>query len=96
MKIEKRGNGYRVRKMINGNMHRILFDHLPSKREIDEVFSKIYAESPSGAVQGTFKDCALQYIAIKENVLSPSTVRSYNAMVRSCLLYTSPSPRDTR
>ena len=60
MKIEKRGNGYRVRKMINGNMHRILFDHMPSKREIDEVFSKIYAESPSGAVQGTFKDCALQ------------------------------------
>ena len=69
--------------MIDGKMHRIMFDHFPSKREVDEVLSKIYAEKPSSAAQGTFKSCALQYIAIKENVLSPSTVRSYDAMVRS-------------
>lgn len=83
MKVEKKNSGYRVRKMIDGKMHRIIFDHFPSKREVDEVLSKIYAEKPSSAAQGTFKSCALQYIAIKENVLSPSTVRSYDAMVRS-------------
>lgn len=83
MNIEKRGNIYRVRKKIDNKLYHLTFDHSPSKREVDEAVSELYANKPSSAVQGTFKDCALQYIAIKENVLSPSTVRSYNAMVRS-------------
>ena len=83
MKAEKHGNKYRIQKMINGQRYNLSFDHKPTKKEIEQAVSKAYTETPSKAIRGTFKSYAEQYIDIKENVLSPSTVRSYHSMLRS-------------
>lgn len=82
MRIEKRGNKYRVQKMVNGKKHNLTFDHKPTKKEIEEAIAQVYTQVPSDAPDGTFKDFANKYLTIKGNVLSPSTMRAYDAMSR--------------
>lgn len=83
MRIEKRGNKYRVQKMINGKKHNLTFDHKPTKKEIEEAIAQVYTQVSLDIPKGTFENFAKKYISIKENVLSPSTIRSYDAMLRN-------------
>ena len=78
IRIEKIGNQYRVRKQIRGKKITLTFDHEPDTIEIAEALA---THDPS--VKGTFEACAKAYIASKSNVLSPSTLRGYNAILRT-------------
>lgn len=84
MKYELKNGKYRVRKMINGNTYRTSFDKKPTKKEIDEWVAEIRNTSVTSqnAPKQTFKKCAEEYLKIKENVISPSTMRSYDAYLR--------------
>ena len=81
MKIEKLPSGnYRARKMYNGKMHRISFDHKPSEREIAAWVYELTQDNV--AAKDTFRKCAENYIENRKNVLSPASVRTYNNFVK--------------
>lgn len=81
IKVEKLPSGsYRIRKMINGNAIQITFDHKPSQTEVIQALSPQTDVVP---VKGSFSSCADSYIKSKENVLSPSTIRGYQSILRN-------------
>lgn len=79
MKIEKRGDSYRVQKQINGKRYSFTFDHKPTQRELLEHFAN-YENKQNGKL--TFKAAAESYIGARSNTLSPSTVRGYNGILK--------------
>lgn len=82
MKIEQISNhSYRVRKQYQGTQYTLYFDHKPSEREITLKLSDQLNESTlSVKKQGTVKAYMMDYISIKDNILSPSTIRSYRQL----------------
>ena len=79
MKIEKRGDKYRIQPYVNGKRHSITFDHKPSQREINEILEELDT-TISG--ESTFEAAARAMINDKSNVLSPSTIRGYHTIMR--------------
>lgn len=78
MKIEKVGNQFRVRKMINCTKYTMTFDHEPKQSEIKRELSRLMHEQPKDDTpKGTFEYYAKKYMQIQDNILSPSTLRSY-------------------
>lgn len=74
MKIEKRGNKYRIRPTINGKRQSITLDYKPTQRDIAQIVEEL-----EGVVDGsaTFEKATKSMIKDKSNVLSPSTIRGY-------------------
>lgn len=82
MTIEKLPSGsYRIREMRDGVTYSVTVKHKPSHKEaVDLIEDKIeHLNNPHMA----FLVSARSYIEIKRNVLSPSTVRGYNAILRN-------------
>ena len=81
MKVEKLPSGsYRARKMYNGKIHRISFDHKPSERELAAWVYELTQDNVSS--KKTFRNCAENYIENRRNVLSPASVRTYNNFLK--------------
>ena len=82
MKIEKRTNGsYRIRKMVDGQMHTFHFDHKPTEHDIYKAFEEIiWDKNRDKCTMETYMN---KYIDSKRNVLSPSSIRTYERLVRS-------------
>lgn len=80
MTIEKRANGsYRIVEMRNGIRYRISIDHKPTKAEARDLLQ----DKIGGFSDKTpFKKAAEGYIQAKSNVLSPSSIRGYNTIIR--------------
>lgn len=74
MKIEKRGNSYRVRKTLQGVTYTYSFDHKPTKREIETA---ILSQKRINKRALTFKEAAEKTIDLKRNVISPASIRKY-------------------
>lgn len=84
MRIEKRSkNSYRIRKMINGRNYTLTFDHRPSDVEIAAALVDQTKTIDTKSVSQSFEVCCEEYIAMKTNVLSPSTIRSYRTIIRT-------------
>lgn len=80
MKIEKLPSGkYRAKKIINGVTHRMTFDKKPTERELNAWLYEVMQKSYSNE---SFKSCAEKYIENRKNVLSPSSVRTYNTLLK--------------
>ena len=80
MTIEVLKSGkYRVSEMRDGKRYRVTLDHEPGQKEAKKIFDKM-----EGKVQNStpFKDAAEKYIELKSNVLSPSSIRGYNIIVK--------------
>lgn len=76
--IEKRSaNSYRVRHQIDRKRVSINFDHEPSQKEILKALASL-----SVPVKGSFLSCAESYIESKRNVISPSTIKGYRALLK--------------
>ena len=84
MKIEKRGaDSYRVRKMYKGKMYTVTFDYKPTQKEAMQAMAA-ELDKVQGKRNGMiFREAAGKYIESKRNILSPTTIRGYNAAVRS-------------
>jgi hypothetical protein len=77
MKIEKRGNSYRVRKQINGKSIQLVFDHSPSDNEILLALKPYLDGKPMPKEILIFSNAAKQYVERKRNVMSPRTIKEY-------------------
>jgi len=75
--LEKVGNhSYRLKKIIKGRTIRISFDHKPSQREIAlKLAERIQDDNNKPEI---LRHCVTEYIANRENILSPTSVRTYN------------------
>ena len=76
MTIEKLKSGsYRVRLQVEGKRYSVTVPYKPSEKEAYElVLKQIHNDS---GIKGTFKYYANQYINVKENVISPRTLKEY-------------------
>ena len=81
MNIEKLSSGsYRVRQMIDGKRYSITVPYKPSKQQAMNLISEII--SNTSGLKGTFHYYAMEYIEIKEKVLSPRTIKEYHNTVK--------------
>lgn len=83
MKIEKRDSGnYRIRKMYKGQMYTVSFDHKPTQKEAMLAMASELQKVQTKHESMDFQAAAEKYIGAKRNVLSPSTIRGYNTILR--------------
>lgn len=84
MKIEKLPSGsYRIRKMYKGEMYTVITDYKPSQKEaLQLIAAKLDKVRPS-APKMSFLEAAKEYINVKKNVLSPSSVNGYLSILRN-------------
>lgn len=79
MNITKLNNGhYRARETINGQVVSHNFTHKPTQKELKSVFYRVSVSNDR-----PFIEYAKDYVSSKENVLSPSTIRGYETLIRS-------------
>lgn len=84
--ITKNGKGWRVRLQRDGVMYSIQLDHKPSDREADDLIREHIRNvggMPSNIRGMSFEDAGKEYIKLKNNVLSPNTVRGYEKIMRN-------------
>lgn len=81
MTIEKRGNSFRITQMVDGVRYRITLDHKPSQAEALKLIAK-EIESNTISEDMPFNRACDLYIESKNNVLSPSTIRSYRGLMK--------------
>lgn len=82
MKIEKLKSGnFRIQPSIDGKRYSITFDHKPTQKEINQAIYERKKEAPKSTDKSTFEQLAYKYIENKNNVLSPSTIRSYKHII---------------
>lgn len=84
MKIEQLPSGsYRIRKMYKGKTYTVIFDGKPTQKEALQAMAKELEKVQNKQHQAlTFKAAAERYIESKRNVLSPSTIRGYNGIIK--------------
>lgn len=81
MKAEILPSGsYRIKKVVKGVTYRVTFDHKPTQAEILNELSKRI--ETSGDSKDSFFKCVEAYINSKVNILSPSTIVSYQMLLR--------------
>lgn len=75
---------YNYRKMVDGKSISITFDHKPTQKEIIyAVNEKLNAEvNAVTAPNKTFRECGAKYLELKSNILSASTKRGYESILR--------------
>lgn len=84
MKIEKLPSGsYRIRKMYKGVTYTVVFDSKPTQKEIMQALTAEMDKAPVPKARMTFQTAAESYISVKDNVLSPATIRGYESVLRS-------------
>lgn len=83
MKIEKLPSGsYRIRKMYNGKTYTVITDYKPTQKEAIKLMADELDQVQEKHERMTFIAAAEKYILTKKNVLSPSTIRGYQAILR--------------
>lgn len=83
MYIEKLPSGsYRVTVTMDKKRYRRTFDHKPTQKEVMNALSDEMREKPK-KVGITLHDAGEQYIQMKNNVLSPKTVKEYKGMLKN-------------
>lgn len=81
MTIDKRPSGkYRVRHTENGRTYSLT---LPFKPSTKEAYELIRAKIDHKSADKTFSEAYKDYIEVKSNVLSPSTMRGYESIYRN-------------
>jgi len=80
MKVEKRGNSYRVQPRVNGKRLSITFDYKPSQKDIADAISRLAEDYDK---KDSFGFYARQYVDNRQNVLSPSSVRTYDRLIKA-------------
>ena len=83
MKIEQLPSGsYRIRKMYKGQMYTVIFDKKPTQKEAMKAMADELDKVQEKHKTMTFEAAAEEYIESKRNVLSPSTIQGYVAIMK--------------
>ena len=86
MKIEKLPSGtYRVRKMNKGRTYTLLFESKPSKSDAENRFKEIIRKDDAAyaVARGSFEHYANEYVRNRSNVLSPSSIVTYERLIKA-------------
>lgn len=86
MNIEKLPSGsYRLTQQVNGKRYRLTIDHKPTKDEAIRLMARQLNSAPSDLNNPsmTVLEACRGYISVKQNVLSPATVRLYNDLTKA-------------
>lgn len=84
MKIEKLKSGsYRIRKMYKGVTYSVVTDYKPTQREAIKLLDQEMDKATVKKVRMTFETAYNEYINIKSNILSPSTIRGYKTIINN-------------
>ena len=84
MNIEKNGNKYRITKMVDGVRYRVSVDFKPTNKQAEKLIQeKIRTGEMRGDIRDSFKQSAEKYISVKNNVLSPSTIKNYKSIIKN-------------
>lgn len=85
MKIEKLPSGsYRMRKMYKGKTYTVVTEYKPTQKEAIQLLAEaMKKEKPSAPARLDFASAAEEYISVKENVLSPSTIVGYRSVLKN-------------
>lgn len=82
MTIEKLPSGsYRIRQMEHGRMYSLTVPYKPKTKEAFELIQAKINRSEDNPM--TFREAAEKYMEAKSNVLSPSTIKAYDSMLRA-------------
>lgn len=82
MTIEKLKSGsYRITQMEKGKRYRITVDHKPTHSEAMELLYQEMDKPPVG--NADLETACKNYIKNRKNVISPSTVKAYNSILRN-------------
>ena len=83
MRIEKLPSGsYRATQMYKGKRYRVTFDHKPTDKEVTIALANKMQEVNAGK-RGTFEQYANEYIESRSNVLSPSSIITYERLINA-------------
>lgn len=84
MNIEQLPSGsYRIRQMYKGKYYCVTLNHKPTKKEATILIAeKMQNIEDNSSKSMTFDRALSEYIEIKSNVLSPSTIRGYEQLRR--------------
>ena len=84
MKIEKLPSGsYRIRKMYKGQTYTVIVDYKPTQKEAIQLMSAELDKVKTEGLRMTFQTASEKYINEKNNILSPSTIKGYESVLRS-------------
>lgn len=84
MNIEKLKSGsYRIRQMYKGKKYSITIDHKPTQKEAVQLMAELLDNDINQYSSMSFKMACTEYLRIKSNVLSPSTLKGYNSLIGS-------------
>lgn len=82
MKIEKLPSGsYRIRKMYKGQTYQIVTDYKPTQKEAIQMMAEELEKVKGSNADKTFRYAAEEYLKMKSNVISPSTINSYRSLM---------------
>lgn len=80
-KIEELPSGsFRVRKQVNKKSISIIFDHKPTDAEVIKALAE---QTDKIHVKGSFQKCADAYIASRDRIVSPGTIRGYESIIKN-------------
>lgn len=83
MRLEKLPSGsFRATQMYKGKRYRITFDHKPTAKEVNIAISEKLQDNEV-EIRGSFEKAAREYIDDRRNVLSPSSVITYERLINA-------------
>lgn len=71
----------RLRKMYKGITYTIIFEEKPTEKEVTQALSAEMDKVKAKKTNMTFRTAAEDYIELKRNILSPTTIREYTNTV---------------
>lgn len=85
MNISKLESGsYRVRMTLDGKVRSATFKTYPTQKEINQAFGiEQKKKTKKETVSETFDDCARKYIDLKDSVLSVTTIKNYESILKN-------------
>lgn len=84
MTIEKHGNKWRIRERYKGKLYMVSVQEKPTQREAQRLIDeKINQDSFSPKTGMTMKSAGNAYISLKNNILSPSSIRGYRSIMKN-------------
>ena len=84
MTIEKHGNKWRIRERYKGKLYIISLDDKPTQREAQRLIDeKINQNDYSPKTGMTIRNAGNAYIDLKNNILSPASIRGYKSIMRN-------------
>lgn len=84
MTIEKHGRKWRIRERYKGKLYMVSVDYKPTHKDAQRLIDeKINQNDFSPKTGMTMKSASNAYIALKNNILSPSSIRGYRSIMKN-------------